>query len=77
MRKTMSQRTTRGTTFVSKTRAPWTVALHRRIAAAASIAACVLSLQMRRQPRSDAVGFAEGRCLLDALQDARRREGSP
>jgi hypothetical protein len=76
MRKTMNQATTRCHTYVSKTRAPWTVALHRKAAAAASIAACVFSLQMRSQPRLDD-GSGDEAISLDALRDARRREGSP
>jgi len=83
MRKTMNQTTTRGSTYVSKTRAPWTVALHRKVAAAASIAVCVFSIRMRdqmhREPRLAGCNeVGEGNTFsIDDLQDARRREGSP
>ena len=78
MRTPMHKSTTRGSTYVMRTRAPWTVALHRKVAAAASMAVCVFSLQIRGQQRFDRnADFQEGALSLDALQDARRREGSP
>jgi len=78
MRTPMHKSTARGSTYVMKTRAPWTVALHRKVAAAASIAAYVFSLQIRNQQRFNCDAcLDEGAPSLDALQDARRREGSP
>jgi len=78
MRTPMHESTTRGSTYVMKTRAPWTVALHRRVAAAASIATYVFSLQIRNQrPLNSDACLDEGALPLDAHQDARRSEGSP
>jgi hypothetical protein len=76
MRKRMNRTTTRGLTYVSKMRAPWTAALHRKVAAAAS-AACVLSLQTQRRLPSDVSLVADERLSSVAPQLARQKGGSP
>ena len=76
MRKTMNRTTTRGRTYVSKTRAPWTVALHRRVAAAAS-AACVLSLEIHSRLDSNVSEAADKQAFPGTPQLAHRKGGSP
>ena len=82
MFKTTNQTRVRAAKRVQHTQVPWPFGLHRKIAAAATIAAaCVFSLQMRnRRSCLDPNGLkSDGTpiVLLDALRDAKRREGSP